>query len=117
MGSARTDVLRRGGGFRRLNRNCRRFVRGARMSKPKGQGDYHPREYVDAEVQAVSWHGYRPGLDAPDQDYRSVEHEDLVGYVIEGVDPDAVNEQSELVNDIGNTQKELSAQFAQAAAR
>jgi hypothetical protein len=89
---------------------------------PGGGADFPANQYADSEArrlqnEAVFGHGYRAGLNPPDLDYRSIPHEQLIGFVNDGVDPQAVDEQGQIANDIGNTQKDLSAQFRQAAAK
>ncbi|WP_158881430.1 hypothetical protein [Amycolatopsis anabasis] len=72
---------------------------------------------LEAQVGSPFAQGFREGLDPSDADYRAVPHQQLVSFVRDGVDPNAVDEQGMILNDLGNAQKELSFNFTQAAAK
>lgn len=60
---------------------------------------------------------YRPGLPASDVDYRGMPHERLRAMVRDGANAPEVDEQGQVINDLGNLLKELSSAIRQAVSK
>lgn len=66
---------------------------------------------------AAAGGGYRPGLDSSDVDYRAMPHERLQAMVHDGASAEEVDEQGQVVNDLGNVFKELTGTIQQAVSK
>lgn len=85
-------------------------------SQVAGQYSNASARFYEHEVAAEGT-GYRPGLDASDVDYRGMPHERLLAMVQDGASAEEIDEQGNVINDMGNLLKELTGAIQQGVSK